>query len=316
MSVRFDTAPWIADSIVFGDVGFGVPANTVPETGEHGPALLYQFVVDNTLTTEEVRALITVPTVDGDLFVYEDTSFVYDGPVPASFTIQPYVDGVATGSPIEVDIVEPGGLPAPDNVQAIAQSDTEIQVTWDAVTGATGYEVSRDGGAPVDVGDVLLYDDTGLTASTEYGYRVRAYDGDGPGAYSGTVNATTEAEPVEPPAGTVTIDEVLAGQTAIFVSYSYSAADEDGFEARINNGAPFSITDSPAVIGGLTAETAYNTPGLEIRAVNSAGQSAWSTPQSFTTLAPPEPPGEGDLTTVFATISTTVTGTVLPLLPE
>jgi hypothetical protein len=103
-TVRVSSTPWIADSVVVGDVGGGVAASTVPSTGENGPALLYQFVVDNTLTTEEVRALITSPPVDGDLFVYEDTSFVYDGPVPASFTIQPYVDYVATGDAIVVNI--------------------------------------------------------------------------------------------------------------------------------------------------------------------------------------------------------------------
>jgi hypothetical protein len=119
-----------------------------------------------------------------------------------------------------------------------------------------------------------------------------------------------------PPTGTVTIGTVIPGVTAVFVPYTYSASDQSGFEARINNGTEFSITDSPAVIAGLTAETAYNSPGVQVRAVNSAGNGSWSTAVSFTTLAPPIPPGEGDLTTVFSTVSPTLTSTILPLLPE
>jgi hypothetical protein len=104
-SIRVDTSPWIASSVVVGDPGGGVAASLIPDDGEHGPALLYQFVIDSSLSAEEIRALITTPPVSGTLFVYEDTSFVYDGPVPTSFQIQPYVDYVASGDPVTVSIV-------------------------------------------------------------------------------------------------------------------------------------------------------------------------------------------------------------------
>ena len=62
----------------------------------------------------------------------------------------------------------------PKNLIATAISTSQIDLTWDAVTGATGYDVERNG--VVIATDVLdtAYQDTGLASSTSYTYRVRA----------------------------------------------------------------------------------------------------------------------------------------------
>lgn len=62
-------------------------------------------------------------------------------------------------------------------------SSTTIQISWPAGSdnvGVTSYEVSSSGGSSyTDVGNVLTYTFTGLTASTSYGLRVRAKDAAG-----------------------------------------------------------------------------------------------------------------------------------------
>ena len=90
---------------------------------------------------------------------------------------------------------------APTNPAAVALTSTSIRITWDDVADETGYRVERspDGlGSWADVSGNLAagtvsYDDTGLTASTQYFYRVIAFNAVGDSSPSSTVNATTSA---------------------------------------------------------------------------------------------------------------------------
>lgn len=69
-------------------------------------------------------------------------------------------------------------LDIPANLAGLPSSNS-IVWTWDAVSGATGYEIEYgpDGGAydTADVGNTLTYEQTGLSAATLYEARVRAY---------------------------------------------------------------------------------------------------------------------------------------------
>lgn len=85
------------------------------------------------------------------------------------------------------------------------------------------------------------------------------------------------------PAGTVTISDVDAGSNSATVTYSYTGSDAEWFEARLDGGEPFVIGASPAVIGA--AENAVYVTGVQVRAVNAAGASDWSTAVALTTTA-------------------------------
>ena len=94
-----------------------------------------------------------------------------------------------------VDIVfNPGSggsaPPAPTNLQGTAVSDSQINLTWTASSGATGYYVYRNStqvGSPT----TNSYSDTGLAASTQYSYYVSAYNSYGTSGNSSTIQVTT-----------------------------------------------------------------------------------------------------------------------------
>lgn len=71
----------------------------------------------------------------------------------------------------------------PTNLAAVTADANQIDLTWDAVTNATGYDVERDTDNPPFMGNeetavadhgTNSYSDTGLSPSTTYYYRVNA----------------------------------------------------------------------------------------------------------------------------------------------
>jgi len=87
----------------------------------------------------------------------------------------------------------PGTLPAPTGVATSNATANSMRIGWNAVSGAAGYNVYRNGGK-VNASSVSTtsYTDTGLAPGTTYGWTVRAVDGSGiEGAASATATGTT-----------------------------------------------------------------------------------------------------------------------------
>lgn len=97
MSIRVDSSSLISGAVVVGVPGLGVLAENIPTTGEHGGGIAATWLVPED-AGKEVRVLVTTWPAAGTLFVFEDTSFEYDGP-STSFEAQLYLDGVAVGTP-------------------------------------------------------------------------------------------------------------------------------------------------------------------------------------------------------------------------
>lgn len=90
----------------------------------------------------------------------------------------------------------------PANVQATDNGSTGIDITFDAVTGATGYQVYRADGACsalpedftyVDTTQTTTFTDTRALGGFEYAYTVRAVDGCGEGPLSTCASAVSSA---------------------------------------------------------------------------------------------------------------------------
>lgn len=64
--------------------------------------------------------------------------------------------------------------PVPAGLAVAAVSQSALSVSWNPATGATGYDLERDGTVIAAGLTTTSYADTGLSASTGYTYRVRA----------------------------------------------------------------------------------------------------------------------------------------------
>jgi unsaturated chondroitin disaccharide hydrolase len=125
--------------------------------------------------------------------------------------------------------------PAPTGLTATPLSATQINLTWDALSGAVRYSVKRSttpGGpytmiAPPPVLTVHSYSDKSVSANTTYYYVVSALDVAGEGPDSTEASATTPLPDTTPP--TVSITSPANGATVSgTVTVSASASDNVG----------------------------------------------------------------------------------------
>ena len=132
-----------------------------------------------------------------------------------------------------------GGVPpaAPANLAATAVSSSQINLTWvDSDNTEQGFKIERCTGAGCSnfaqiatVGaNVTSYSNTGLTASTSYSYRVRAYNVAGDSDYSNTASAVTQAAPALPAAPT-NLTATAVSRSQINLAWTDNATNEDGF---------------------------------------------------------------------------------------
>lgn len=112
MSLRISTADYFS-GLAIGNTGLGVPAESIPSSGDSGASFLYNDLSLPADNGKEIRGEILTLPAAGTLFVNEDGSFTFTDAADGdySFTYQLYVDGVAIGSPATVSItVGEGGV--------------------------------------------------------------------------------------------------------------------------------------------------------------------------------------------------------------
>jgi hypothetical protein len=188
---------------------------------------------------------------------------------------------------------------APTGSIAQALSPSSIRVDWmDNAADEEGFELWRslDGVAFVRIAtlaaDATIYTDTGLKTNTWYYYQVRAFNSIGPSAYSNTASAAT---PAVPPAAPTALSASPLSTTSVQLSWTDNAGDETGFEVErsVASGTWIRIAAPPADARAYTDGTVgpATTYSYRVRAVNSAGPSAYSNTASATT--PAAPPASG-----------------------
>jgi hypothetical protein len=165
------------------------------------------------------------------------------------FTTNALADmGATPGTPIagiKLD-TPPASVPVPANVQATAGSTDSVTLTWNSVSGATGYSVyrlrlPREGGYPLGArangGAVTgtTFTDTGLASGTPYYYVVTATVGGQESAPSAEATATT-------PNTSLTPRRINVGGPAITTSTGATWSADANFTGGSTNTTTQAIT--------------------------------------------------------------------------
>jgi hypothetical protein len=205
----------------------------------------------------------------------------------------------------------------PSGLGAIAVSAGEIDLSWTGSTDASGinlYRIERCSGVScvnfseiaTVPGNQTTFQNTGLTASTSYTYRVRAEDNAPAHNLSGYSNPPASATTLAPPDTTPPTDPSGLGATAVSageIDLSWTGStDASGINLyrieRCSGVSCVNFSEIATVPGnqttfqntGLTASTSYT---YRVRAEDNApahNLSGYSNPPaSATTLAPPKP---------------------------
>jgi Fibronectin type III domain len=206
----------------------------------------------------------------------------------------------------------PAGPPtAPVNLAASAASSSQINLTWtNTSTTQTGVKIERSTDnvtftqIAIAGATAASYQDTGLSASTTYSYRVRATNAAGDSAYSNVAGAATLPPPPTAPTG---LSATAASSSQINLTWTNTSTTQTGvkIERSIDNVTFTQIAVAGAAdVGysdaGLSASTTYS---YRVRATNASGDSAYSNVASAVTQAPPPPAAPTNLSATTASSS-------------
>ena len=179
---------------------------------------------------------------------------------------------------------------APTLLGATAVSSSQINLSWtDNANNETGFLVERCAGATctnfvqtASLGaNTTSYQNTGLSASTTYRYRVRATNGAGPSGYSNIASATTSAASSGAPAAPSNLVAVMYSATWVEVRWTDNSTNETGFRLErcigpgCTNFAVYSSAAANRTNYGHPA-TSGTTYRYRLAAVNYQGVSAYT----------------------------------------
>ena len=176
--------------------------------------------------------------------------------------------------------------PVPVNLRA-TPSQNSVSLTWDAVDGATGYDIEVDG-VIINNNTSTSYIHKSLSQGSQHIYRVRSKRNGVISDWSGAVVVETVADIFGVPTAIRTevkdtsislMWDPVKGATGYDVELSRGTADVDN--TIINNGEEVSI-----LLAGLQPGTSYT---LRVRARGESQTSEWSDPVHVSTFDLPTP---------------------------
>lgn len=166
------------------------------------------------------------------------------------------------------------GVPAGFTATA---SDTDVALTWDAVAGATGYDLEADG-VLIEKLTQPTFVHTGLLPNTAHTYRVRTVNAQGASAWSSAIKVMTLPSVPGQLQADVSADRIVLTWSEVSGATGYDV-EADG--AVLDNGA-----DTTYVHTGLSPNSEHI---YRVRAKNGAVIGQWSA--ELTKITPSDIPG-------------------------
>jgi hypothetical protein len=218
---------------------------------------------------------------------------------------------------------------APTSLTATEAGSSQINLSWSASTdsggsGLAGYKIERCSGVgcstftdEITTTTAITYNNTGLTASTSYTYRVRAYDNAGNNSgYSNTASATTQpAGDTQPP---MTPANLTAAAASNQINLTWTTSNDNvgvtGYRVERCQGAGcgnFNQIATPTLTSySDTAVTAGISYSYRVRAVDAANNFSGYSNTATATIQTIVPVAPGNLQALnITTSSVTLTWT-------
>jgi hypothetical protein len=193
--------------------------------------------------------------------------------------------------------VAPSVPSAPSGLAARSVAWNQVVVGWtDTSSNETGFKVERslDGVTFTEVATLgagaVSYSDVAVTATSNYYYRVRAYNSIGGSSFTNTLGVTTPALPPAPPVAPASVAAANNADGSALVRWTDASTNESSFEVRRETwnsrkllwGSPTTIGTIPANMTSMVDLTGNGTYRYSVRAVNAGGASGLAGPAQVT----------------------------------
>lgn len=209
---------------------------------------------------------------------------------PGAVGLVTWMSAVATNAPVTWTVdnfsarkgtAVPAAPAAPTSLTATAVSTSQVNLQWQASSGATGYRVERSTNGSTTWTEVAAgitgtsWSNSGLASSTGYSFRVRATNSAGTSPYSNVATATTLLAVPSTPTGLVATP---VSKSQINLTWSRASGAASYKVERSTDGANW-----VQVASGVSS-TSYSSTSLQrsttyyfrIRATNASGDSPYS----------------------------------------
>ena len=169
-------------------------------------------------------------------------------------------------------------------------ADNSTDETGFAIERCTGATCSPSTTVATVAANLTSYADSGLAASTTYGYRVRAVRNSDVSWWSNTASATTQAATGTAPSAPTAFTASAASASRVVLAWTDTSGNETGFRIQRCTGSKCTNFAFLTTVGanvtiypdnGLSASTSYR---YRIQAYNDVGDSAWSSIATVKTL--------------------------------
>ena len=292
-----------ATAVSAGQINLSWTDNSIYETG---------FAIDRATDVNFTQNLITSTVADNGSSRASTSVTGLSANTTYYFRVRAFNDGGASANSNTASATTTSGgtiqpPAAPTVLTATAVSSGQINLSWtDNATSETGFAIDRatdinftqnliTNTVGANSGSRASTSITGLSASTTYYFRVRAFNDGGASGNSNTASATTTSGgTIQPPAAPTVLTATAVSSGQINLSWTDNATSETGFAIDRATNATFTLNLITSTVGansgssastaitGLSASTTYY---FRVRAFNDGGTSGNSNMANATTTA-------------------------------